>query len=136
MKYDIYNETKKYTIKGIAPDAKILPVKSLWFGDVFYGWMWSAGFENYDDKWVYTEKPMADIISNSWGISGFPSLGYAPGLDISSHILNALVMPQSFHENYTGVTMGISSWKLWAWLWYHIDAWNFIIWYISWRSNK
>ena len=105
MKYDIYNDTKKYTIKGIAPDAKILPVKSLWFGDVFYGWMWVAGFENEDNKWVYTEKPKADIISNSWGISGFPSLGYAPGLDILSHVLNVLVMPQSLHENYTGVTI-------------------------------
>ena len=105
MKYDIYNDTKKYTIKGIAPDANILPVKSLWFGDVFYGWMWAAGFESEDNKWVYTEKPKADIISNSWGISGFPSLGYAPGLDISSHVLNALATPQSLHENYTGTTM-------------------------------
>jgi len=105
MKYDIYNDTKKYTIKGIAPDAKILPVKSLWFGDVFYGWMWVAGFENEGNKWVYTEKPKADIISNSWGISGFPSLGYAPGLDILSHVLNVLVIPQSLHENYTGVTI-------------------------------
>ncbi|KFM20633.1 Extracellular subtilisin-like protease protein [Marine Group I thaumarchaeote SCGC AAA799-D07] len=104
MKYDIYNDTKKYSIKGIAPDAKILPIKALWFGDVFYGWMWAAGFENENDKWVYTEKPKADIISNSWGVSSFPSLGYAPGLDISSNILNALVIPQSLHENYTGIT--------------------------------
>ena len=105
MKYDIYNDTKKYTIKGIAPDAKILPVKTLWFGDIFYGWMWAAGFENDGNKWVYTEKPKADIISNSWGVSTFPSVGYAPGLDILSHILNALVMPQSLHENYTGTTI-------------------------------
>jgi len=46
MEYNIYNDTKKYTILGIAPDVSILPVKSLWFGDVFYGWMWTAGFEN------------------------------------------------------------------------------------------
>nr|MCS5651203.1 S8 family serine peptidase [Candidatus Neomarinimicrobiota bacterium] len=105
MEYGIYNDTKKYTIKGIAPDVKILPVKTLWFGDVFYGWMWAAGFENDDNKWVYTEKPKADIISNSWGISIFPSLGYAPGLDILSHVLNGLVTPQSFHENYTGTTI-------------------------------
>ena len=37
VKYDIYNDTNKSTILGIAPNAKILPVKSLWFGDVFYG---------------------------------------------------------------------------------------------------
>ena len=105
VKYDIYNDTNKSTILGIAPNAKILPVKSLWFGDVFYGWMWVAGFENEDNKWVYTDEPKADIISNSWGVSNFPSLEYAPGLGISSHILNALVIPQSLHQNYTGTTI-------------------------------
>ena len=105
LKYDIYNDTKKSTILGIAPNVSILPVKSLWFGDVFYGWMWAAGFENEDNKWVYTDKPKADIISNSWGVSNFPSLEYAPGLDISSHVLNALVIPQSLHQNYTGTTI-------------------------------
>ena len=104
-KYDIYNDTKKSTILGIAPDASILPVKSLWFGDVFYGWMWAAGFENEDNKWVYSGESKADIISNSWGVSTFPNLGYAPGLDILSHIHNALVIPQSLHQNYTGTTM-------------------------------
>jgi len=67
MEYNIYNDTKKYTILGIAPDVSILPVKSLWFGDVFYGWMWTAGFENEESKWVYTGEPKTDIISNSWG---------------------------------------------------------------------
>ena len=105
MEYDIYNNTKKSTILGISPDVSILPVKSLWFGDVFYGWMWTAGFENKDNGWVYTEEPKVDIISNSWGVSTFPSLEYAPGLDISSHILNALATPQSLHENYPGTTI-------------------------------
>jgi len=82
MEYNIYNDTKKYTLLGIAPDVSILPVKSLWFGDVFYGWMWTAGFENEENKWVYTGEPKTDIISNSWGVSNFPSLEYAPGLDI------------------------------------------------------
>jgi len=105
MEYDIYNDTNKSTILGIAPNASILPVKSLWFGDVFYGWMWSAGFENDDNKWVYSGKPKADIISNSWGVSNFPNLDYAPGLDISSHILNTLAVPKSIHQDYTGITM-------------------------------
>jgi len=109
LTYDIYNDTKKSTILGIAPDASILPVKSLWFGDVFYGWMWVAGFENEENKWVYTGEPKVDIISNSWGVSNFPSLEYAPGLDISSHILNALAIPQSLHQNYTGTTIISSS---------------------------
>ena len=105
MEYDIYNNTKKFSIKGIAPDAKILPVKALWFGDTIYAWLWTAGFDNEEDSWVYTGSPRADIISNSWGISSFPNTGYAPGLDISSLILNALVTPGSLHENYTGVTV-------------------------------
>jgi len=105
LEYDIYNDTKKSTILGIAPDVSILPVKSLWFGDVFYGWMWVAGFENEGNKWIYADEPKADIISNSWGGSNFPNLEYAPGLDISSHILNALVIPQSLHQNYTGTTI-------------------------------
>jgi len=105
MEYDIYNNTKKSTILGISPDVSILPVKSLWFGDIFYGWMWTAGFENKENGWVYTEEPKVDIISNSWGISTFPSLEYAPGLDISSHILNALATPQSLHEDYPGTTI-------------------------------
>ena len=105
MEYDIYNNTKKSTILGISPDVSILPVKSLWFGDIFYGWMWTAGFENKENKWIYTEEPKVDIISNSWGVSTFPSLEYAPGLDISSHILNALATPQSLHENYPGTTI-------------------------------
>ena len=105
MEYDIYNDTKKYTIKGIAPDVSILPVKTLWFGDIFYAWMWTSGFENNDNKWIYSGKPKADIISNSWGISNFLSLEFAPGLDIVSHVQNVLVIPQSLHANYTGVTM-------------------------------
>ena len=105
MEYDIYNHTKKSTILGIAPGASILPVKSLWFGDVFYGWMWSAGFENNDNKWTYTGESKADIISNSWGVSTFPSLEYAPGMDISSHVLNTLAIPESLHANYTGTTI-------------------------------
>ena len=105
MEYDIYNNTEKFSIKGIAPDVKILPVKALWFGDTIYAWLWTAGFDNEGSSWVYTGGPRADIISNSWGVSNFPNTGYAPGLDISSLILNALVTPGSLHENYTGVTV-------------------------------
>ncbi len=105
MEYDIYNNTKKFSIKGIAPDVKILPVKALWFGDTVYAWLWTAGFDNEENSWIYTGGPRADIISNSWGISNFPNTGYAPGLDVLSLILNALVTPGSMHENYTGVTI-------------------------------
>ena len=103
--YDIYNDTKTSRILGIAPGVSILPVKSLWFGDTFYAWMWLAGFENEDNKWIYTGEPKADVISNSWGVSTFPTLEYAPGLDISSHILNTLAIPQSLHPDYPGISI-------------------------------
>ena len=103
--YDIYNNTKKYSIIGVAPDAKILPVKALWFGDTVYGWLWSAGFENSDHDWKFSGKPKADIISNSWGISNFPTFNSSPGMDVLSLILSALSTPHSFNDDYPGVTI-------------------------------
>jgi len=103
--YDIYNNSKKYSITGVAPDAKIVPVKALWFGDTVYGWLWSAGFENKDHSWKYSGKPKVDIISNSWGVSNFPSFNASPGMDILSLILSVLATPNSLDDNYPGVTI-------------------------------
>jgi len=103
--YDIYNNTKKYSIIGVAPDAKILPVKALWFGDTVYGWLWSAGFENKDHNWEFLGKPRVDIISNSWGVSNFPSFNSSPGMDILSLILSVLATPHSLDDDYPGVTI-------------------------------
>ena len=103
--YDIYNNTQKYSIIGIAPDAKILPVKALWFGDTVYGWLWSAGFENTENNWKFSGKPKADIISNSWGISNFPTSKSSPGMDMLSLILSILSTPHSLHDDYPGVTI-------------------------------
>jgi hypothetical protein len=103
--YDIYNNSKSYSITGVAPDAKIIPVKALWFGDTVYGWLWSAGFENKDHNWKFSGKPKADIISNSWGVSTFPSFNAAPGMDILSLILSVLATPNSLDDNYPGVTI-------------------------------
>ena len=103
--YDIYNDTKKYSILGVAPDAKILPVKALWFGDTVYGWLWSAGFENENHNWKYSGKPKVDIISNSWGVSNFPSFKASPGMDVLSLILSILTTPHSLDDDYPGVTI-------------------------------
>ena len=103
--YDIYNNTKKYSIVGVAPDAKILPVKALWFGDTVYGWLWSAGFENTKNNWTFSGNPKADIISNSWGISNFPNSKYSPGMDILSLTLSILSTPHSLDSDYPGVTI-------------------------------
>ena len=107
--YDIYNDTNKFTIKGVAPDSKILPVKALWFGDIVYGWLWTAGFDNDDVKWKFSGMPRADIISNSWGVSNFPAFEYGPGFDLISLITTALSVPGSISEDYPGVLMVISA---------------------------
>jgi len=105
VSYDIYNDSKKHFITGVAPDAKILPVKALWFGDTVYGWLWSAGFENKDEQWKFSGKPRVDIISNSWGVSNFPSFEASPGLDVLSLILSILSTPHSLDDDYPGVTI-------------------------------
>ena len=107
--YDIYNNTSKYKIQGVAPGAKIIPVKALWFGDTVYSWLWAAGFDNKDNQWTFEGKPRADIISNSWGVSNFPSLKSGPGLDILSLILSVLVVPHTLDDNYPGVTFVTSA---------------------------
>ncbi|TAJ22126.1 MAG: peptidase S8, partial [Nitrospirae bacterium] len=105
QQYDIYNNTKKYTLPGVAPGAKIIPVKALWFGDTVYGWLWAAGFDNNNSTWQFSGKPRADIISNSWGVSNFPSLKTPPGVDILSLIVSVLSVPGSIDERYPGVTI-------------------------------
>ena len=105
QEYDIYNDTKKYHIKGIAPDAKIIPVKALWFGDILYAWLWSAGFDNDDIEWNFSGETRASIISNSWGVSTFPNFEYAPGFDLLSLVMTTLSIPDSFDEDYPGVLM-------------------------------
>ena len=77
----------------------------MWFGDTVYGWLWSAGFENKDHSWEFSGQPRVDIISNSWGVSTFPSFNAAPGMDILSLILSVLATPNSLDDNYPGVTI-------------------------------
>ena len=105
QQYDIYNNTKKSSITGVAPGAKIVPIKALWFGDTVYAWLWAAGFDNKETTWEFTGKPRVDIISNSWGVSTFPNYQSAPGKDILSVIVSVLSTPQSLHQNYPGVVI-------------------------------
>jgi len=109
QQYDLYNNTKQFTIKGVAPDSKIIPVKALWFGDVVYSWLWSAGFNNDGEEWKFSGTPRANIISNSWGVSNFPAFEYAPGYDLISLIMTALYVPGSLSDDYPGVLMVISA---------------------------
>jgi len=105
QEYNIYNNTKKYVINGVAPGAKVVPIKALWFGDTVYAWLWAAGFENEENTWKFSGKPKVDIISNSWGISNFPSLRAAPGMDVLSLIQSILATPHSLDDDYPGITI-------------------------------
>ncbi len=105
MAYDIYNDTGSYVIGGVAPDARILPIKALWLGDALYGWLWAAGFDNEGSAWSYSGAPRADIISNSWGVSAFPNVGAAPGHDMLSLVVDMLSVPRSFDDSYPGVVV-------------------------------
>ncbi|HJW19755.1 MAG TPA: S8 family serine peptidase, partial [Candidatus Nitrosotalea sp.] len=107
--YSIYGNSTKYHIRGIAPGAKIVPIKALWLGDAIYGWLWAAGFDQEKNQWKYSGNTRVDIISNSWGISTFPALQSVPGLDIQSLLLSALCVPHSLDVNYPGVLVVSSS---------------------------
>jgi hypothetical protein len=103
--YDIYSNSTKYRLAGMAPDAKIMPVKALWAGGAIYGWLYAAGFDNVDGKWRYSGDHKADIISNSWGISNFPLLKAGPGYDILSAFSSALVVPGMLDSDYPGTVV-------------------------------
>ncbi|HVX02048.1 MAG TPA: S8 family serine peptidase [Nitrososphaera sp.] len=101
--YNIYNNSTRYTLAGMAPGAKIIPVKALWAGNALYGWLWAAGFDlEQDGKWHYTGDHKADIMSNSWGISDFPLMKYGSGYDILSVFSSLLMVPHALAKDYPG----------------------------------
>lgn len=104
-KYSIYNNSTTYALAGMAPDAKILPVKALWAGDAIFGWMYASGFDLVEDKWKYTGEHRADVVSNSWGVSNFPLLKYGPGYDVLSMFSSLLAVPGMLSDGYPGTIM-------------------------------
>ena len=109
QQYDIYGNSTKYVMRGIAPGSKIVPIKALWLGDAVYGWLWAAGFDQNGTNWRFSGTPRVDILSNSWGISTFPALGAVPGLDVGSLLLSALNVPGSLDQKYPGILTVSSS---------------------------
>ncbi len=107
QQYEIYDNSTTYRLAGIAPGAKIIPVKSLWMGDSLYAWLYAAGFDlnSTDGKWSYTGDHKADVISNSWGVAPFPLLQYGPGYDILSVLSSLLVVPKLLADEYPGTIM-------------------------------
>ena len=109
QQYDVYGNSTKYVINGIAPGSKIVPIKALWLGDAIYGWLWAAGFDQDENYWKFSGTPRVDILSNSWGISTFPALESVPGFDVGSILLSALNVPGSLDPKYPGILTVSSS---------------------------
>jgi hypothetical protein len=108
--YNIYNDGTMYGLAGIAPGAKIIPVKALWAGDSLYGWLYASGFDlgDNDGVWRYSGDHKADIVSNSWGVASFPLLQYGPGYDVLSVFSSLLTVPGLLDDDYSG-TLFVSS---------------------------
>lgn len=91
---------------GIAPGAKIIGVKALWYGNTEIGLLWAAGFDiDPFTRRVYYAGRRADIISNSWGISSFVYDITGFGYDFISTIATALTMPRYLDPMYPGVAV-------------------------------
>jgi hypothetical protein len=107
QKYDIYDNSTSYSLAGIAPGAKIIPVKALWAGNSLYGWLYASGFElnSTDGRWRYSGDHRADIISNSWGVASFPLLKYGTGYDLMSVTSSLLTVPGLLADDYPGTVM-------------------------------
>jgi hypothetical protein len=106
--YSIYGKDSQYRLNGIAPDAKIIPVKALWAGNALFGWLYASGFDlGSDGKWHYGsgDYHRADIISNSWGITNLPLVGYGQGYDLLSTFASLLSVPGLLADKYPGIIM-------------------------------
>lgn len=102
QKYDIYANGTEYSLAGIAPGVKIIPVKALYAGDSLYGWLYVSGFDLENGTWKYSGEHKADIVNNSWGVASFPLLEYGPGYDILSVFSSILAVPGLLGDDYPG----------------------------------
>ncbi len=71
-----------YTLKGIAPDAKLASMPG-YLINPFTAEFFFSGYDPVNEpwNWTYTGKHKTDIISNSWGVSYIALAGFASGLD-------------------------------------------------------
>ncbi|MEM1890592.1 MAG: S8 family serine peptidase, partial [Pyrobaculum sp.] len=92
-------------LRGVAPGAGIIGIKSLWVGMTEVGMLWAAGFDisPYNGSFYYTGAPRARIISNSWGISTFIYDYAAFGYDYESVFVAGLTIPGFLHPSFPGV---------------------------------
>jgi len=90
-------------LPGIAPKAKILAAKALWFGNTEPAMLWASGFDvDASGKFYYTGSKRADIISNSWGISSQVYDLFGFGYDFESMFENGLATPGFLDPSFPG----------------------------------
>jgi subtilisin family serine protease len=90
-------------VNGIAKDANVIGVKALWLGDTEIGLLWAAGFNVNSSGYIYyTGQRIADVISDSWGISNFIYDISGFGYDLESMIINAITTPGFLDPSYPG----------------------------------
>jgi len=91
---------------GIAPNATIVGVKALWYGNVEQAWLWAAGFDiDSTGKFYYTGSKRADMTSNSWGISSQVYDIFGFGYDLEAMLLNGLATPGFLDPAFPGIVM-------------------------------
>jgi len=100
-------------LPGVAPGAKIVGIKSLFWGNVELAMLWAAGFDVDDYGEVYhnpdgigvVDGVRAPIISNSWGMSFHYYDFFGFGYDYTSMLENALTVPGYLDSGFPGVTI-------------------------------
>ncbi|MEM3371963.1 MAG: S8 family serine peptidase [Candidatus Korarchaeum sp.] len=102
-----------FIFPGVAPAAKIVGIKSLFFGNTELGMLWAAGFDVSLQGEVYynpsgagvVDGVRAHIISNSWGVSFHYYDWFGFGYDYMSMLENALTVPGYLDPSFPGVTV-------------------------------
>ncbi len=101
-----------FIFPGVAPNAKIVGVKALFWGNVEMGMLWAAGFDviggeaRYNPSGVGVSDGLrAHIISNSWGVSFHYYDFFGFGYDYMSMLENALTVPGYLDTDFPGVTI-------------------------------
>jgi subtilisin family serine protease len=95
-----------FNITGIAPGAKVVGIKGLWFGNTEPGMLWAAGFDvDANGKFYYTGSKRADIDSNSWGTSSMIYDKFGFGYDLEGMFMNGIATPGFLDPNFPGLTI-------------------------------
>ena len=108
MTYDIYNDTGKALPAGVAPEARILPVKVLWFGDVVYAGCGRQGLRRTTARGGMQDRPGRTYCRTAGGVD-FSKRGDFSGYDALSLLMGMLATPHSLDDDYPGVLMVASA---------------------------